>query len=82
MSAVLREMTPLTWALFGVLFLTALLLFGCVAVGATLWIRGFRADSEDMRGSGGHKLDTAVSIRDLPVPDGPAPGACGPERAR
>jgi len=81
-SAVLREMTPLTWALFGILFVTAVLLLGCVVVGAVLWIRGFRADSEDMRGSGGHKLDIAVSIRDLPVPDGPAPGGRGPERAR
>ncbi len=46
MTAVLREMTPLTWALFGVLFVTAVLLLGCIAVGAALWIRGFRATTD------------------------------------
>ena len=46
MSAVLREMTPLTWALFGILFVTAVLLLGCVVVGAVLWVRGFHATTD------------------------------------
>jgi hypothetical protein len=41
-TAVLHEMTPLSWVLFAVLLATALLLLGCVAAGFVLWVRGFR----------------------------------------
>jgi hypothetical protein len=44
-SAVVHEMTPLSWLLFGLLLLAALLLLGCAVTGVVLWLRGFRTSA-------------------------------------